>query len=171
MSSAHPDRRAARPLEQRDSGAALLLAIGFVLMIGAISAGLASLVTSGVNNQITLAALRDRQYAADGAIESAITEVRNAVPSSNNCSVNGGGATKVELNDVIIRVDWQNACGVTRSADGLVVAQRDVLFGACVDAGNPCTDADILIRAEVNFEQDAKGAITHTYVQSWSVHQ
>ena len=164
-------RRSELQLEQRDSGAALLLAIGFVLMIGAISGGLASLVTSGVNNQITLAALRDRQYAADGAIESAITEVRNAVPSSNSCSANGGGATKVELNGIVIRVDWQNACGVTRSADGLVVAQRDVLFGACVDAGNPCTDADILIRAEVNFEQEAKGAITHTYVQSWSVHQ
>lgn len=154
-----------------DSGAALLLAIGFVLMIGAISAGLASLVTSGINNQITLVALRDRQYSADGAIESAITSVRNRLTASpSDCSV-GSGSTTFTSNDVMIHVDWQNACGVARSEDGLVVAQRDVIFGACVDAGKPCADTDIIIRAQVNFEQDPSGAITHTYVQAWSVHQ
>lgn len=164
-------RRACRDGE-RDGGAALLLAIGFVLMIGAISAGLASLVTSGVNNQTMLVAIRDRQYAADGAIESAITEVRNGISASKiDCSSDGSGATEIELDALVIRVDWQIACGVTRSADGLAVSRRDVVFSACVDAGSACADTDVLIRAEVNFERGPNGVVTHTFVQSWSVHQ
>ena len=55
--------------QHKDSGAALLLAIGFVLMIGMISGGLIALATSSMNNRATLELLRNREYAADGAID------------------------------------------------------------------------------------------------------
>ncbi|MCU1392488.1 MAG: hypothetical protein JWM34_916 [Ilumatobacteraceae bacterium] len=152
-----------------DRGAALLLAIGFVVMIGAISAGLAAMVTSGVTNQTTLVAVRDRQYAADGAVETAIAEVRHDITVNGSDCSSAAGVTRVHLDDVDVRVDWRNDCGVVRTADGFVVARRDVAFDACIDAGASCSSADTIINAVVAFDQDSSGTVTHTAVQSWSV--
>ncbi|MCU1364675.1 MAG: hypothetical protein JWN39_314 [Ilumatobacteraceae bacterium] len=160
-----------RTPEHADRGAALLLAIGFVVMIGAITAGLASLVTSGVQNQVTLIAVRDRQYAADGAIETAVAHVRAAITSAGSGCTSVAASTVVHLNGLDVHVDWRDACGVTRTDDGLVVAQRGVAFDSCIDTGAPCVDANVIIRALVDFDQDASGAVTHTAVQSWSVVQ
>ena len=51
----------------------MILAIGFVVMIGAISGGLAALATTSLNSRTTLETVRDREFAADGVIEQAIT--------------------------------------------------------------------------------------------------
>ena len=67
-----------------DRGAALILAVAFVVMFGSIGAGLAALVTSSVNNRGSLESVRDRQYAADGAIEDAIVQVRLAATSGSD---------------------------------------------------------------------------------------
>ncbi|MEZ5249417.1 MAG: hypothetical protein R2713_09470 [Ilumatobacteraceae bacterium] len=69
------DRRRPRDPD-RDRGASLIMAIGFVVLVGSIAAGLSGLVTSSSTNRIALGQVRDLQYAADGAIEEAITEVR-----------------------------------------------------------------------------------------------
>lgn len=153
-----------------DSGAALILAVGFVLMIGMISGGLAALATSSLNNRNTLEVLRDREYAADGAIENAISHVRLL-----SCSSPPGFITD-ELKSVKIRVDWSNACGVVQSSDGSVVAQRNVIFTACVNIETQCSDvavppAPVIIRAQVNFQQALTGSVTKTFVQSWSVNR
>jgi hypothetical protein len=146
------------------------MAIGFVVMIGAISAGLAGLVTSSLNNRGNLELVRDRQYAADGAIEEAISQVRSGLaPTPAPCA--SSGSIVDMLNDVTIRVDWRHVCGVVRGADGAIVAQRNVVFAACVDTATECSDGDVIIRAQVNFEQDASSAVTATYVQSWSVNR
>ena len=68
--------RTDRPV-RGDRGATLIIAIGFVVMIGAIAAGLSSLVVSAMGDRFILAELRDRQYAADGAIELAVAHVRS----------------------------------------------------------------------------------------------
>jgi hypothetical protein len=150
----------------RDSGAALLLAIGFVLMISAISGGLIALAISSLNNRGDLEQVRNRQYAADGAIEKAISDVRGATCASPS------GVTMDRLNSMDIRVDWTNACGVVQGPEGTVLAQRNVVFSACVkpQPDGVCPDAAIIIRAQVNFEQGL-GAVTKTYVQSWSVNR
>ena len=169
-----------RPRQRdEDRGAALILAIGFVVVIGAISGGLAALATSGLNNRNTLELVRNREYAADGAIEKAISQVR---PLS--CSPATGSIVDSTINGVSIRVDWINACGVvlrgdrgttaTASAwDGSVVFQRNVIFSACVDPSpsSACDPAKVIIRAQVNFQQGLVGAVTKTYVQSWSVNR
>ena len=163
--------RRASERRTRDAGAALILAIGFVVMIGAISAGLAGLVTSSLNNRGSLELVRDRQYAADGATEEAISQVRYAVGSPVVACGLPGGSIVDTLNGVTIRVDWHNACEVVAVADGTVVAQRDVVFAACVDTGAACANVDVIVRAQVNFAQASSGPATRTNVQSWSVNR
>ena len=157
--------------EHEDRGAALLLAVGFVVMIGAIAGGLAGLATSGVNNRTTLELVRNREYAADGAIENAISQVRLLT-----CASASGFITDASMNSIPIRVDWVNACGVVQSTDGTVVSQRNVIFSACLNIGSPCLDTavppvPVIIRSQVNFQQGLVGAVTKTYVQSWSVNR
>jgi hypothetical protein len=145
------------------------MAIGFVVLIGSIAAGLSALVTSSTNNRLSLTEVRNRQYAADGAIEEAITAVRLLDrTTTGSCGAAAGNRTST-LNGYTIRVDWQNVCGVVRSAVGELVAQRNVVFTACLDDGSSCTDQDAVVRAQVNFEQAATGAVTRTWVQAWSV--
>ena len=169
------NRRTSRT-QHRDSGAALLLAIGSVFMISAISAGLAAAATSSLNNRTALQLVRDREYAADGAIEEAISWVRlQDGPDPVNCSA-VGSRPAVTLNGVVIRVDWKNTCpAVSPTLDapappGTPVAQRNVIFSAF--CANPvdakCNFADVIIRAQVNLAP-ASGPVTKTYVQSWSV--
>ena len=156
----------------KDSGAALILAIGFVVMIGAIAAGLASLVSSSMNNRGSLERLRNREYAAEGAIDDAVVQVRiSAGAGSDLCQTSSGTSRTTSLNGYAIRVDWRSACGVTRGGDGIAVFQRNAIFAACVDAGAACTDLSVIIRAQVNFEQSSSGAVLRTSVQSWSVNQ
>jgi hypothetical protein len=50
------------------------------------------------------------------------------------------------------------------------VAQRNVIFSACVSTGAVCVASKVIIRAQVNFQQLGAG-VTKTYVQSWSVNQ
>jgi hypothetical protein len=155
-------RRAPRQAHQ-DSGAALLLAIGFVLMVSVISAGLAALATSGLNNRNTLEQLRNSQYAADGAIEQAISQVR-----SLTCSPTTGFLVDSSFSSGPIRVDWLNVCGSVSASDGNPYPQRNVVFSACPNLGAACDPTKVIIRAQVNFEP-ASGTVTKTYIQSWSV--
>lgn len=151
-----------------DRGAALIVAIAFVVMIGTIAAGLAGLIASTGNNRVSLQALRDREYAADGAVEEAIAHVRGLDrETAANCATTGTSASTI--NGVAIRVDWQGACTVVRGTDGVVVAQRNLIFAACVDPGAACAEADVIVRAQVNFRDDPTGVVAESFVQSWSV--
>lgn len=169
MRRALADRRRRERDDARDDGASLIMAIGFMVLIGAIAAGLSTLVMSSNFNRVTLDIVRDRQYAADGAIEEAITAVRMLDRSGKgSCEVAAGSSTS-ELNELRIRVDWENVCGVVRTAAGDLVAQRNVVFSACQDTGDVCQDDEVIVRAQVNFEQAETGEVTRTWVQSWSV--
>jgi hypothetical protein len=163
-------RRPRRPDD--DTGAALILAVAFVLMVGAISAGLIGLATSSLSNRITLDRVRDREYAADGAISQAISNVRLlTAPGLISCGLAGGSIVDGSMNGVAIRVDWTNSCGVVQGVEGTVAARRNVIFAACEDKGVTCAGALVIIRAEVNLEQASTGLVTKTYVQSWSVNR
>jgi hypothetical protein len=153
-----------------DSGASLILALAFIVMIGSISAGLIGLATSGLNNRDSLEQVRNREYAADGAIEQAVSAIRLQVgPALTKCAL-ANGSMRFPQDGSGIWVDWRNDCEAVRTTDGLVVAQRNVVLSACNDVGSSCLDAAVIIRAQVNFQQVA-GVVTKTYVQSWSVNR
>ena len=161
-------RRTSRKVGSTDNdrGAVLLLAIGFVLLVSAISAALAALVMSSSATGNTLEKVRNRQYAADAAIQDAIIRVRTLERGTPPTC----GYTTT-LNDVAIRVDCANALGVVGDTENAVLAQRNVIFEACRDTGSVCAEDQIIIRAQINFEQQYGNSVTKTFVQAWSVNR
>jgi hypothetical protein len=154
-------------IRRDERGATLVLAIAFMLVAGAIGAGLTSTVVSGVNDSTTLAIARNREYSAEGAIQNSIAQARG----------NGGfclstNTTWPIFDGFVMRVDCDNAPAVVISPAGNVEAQRDLIFSACVSTGLPCTDANnnVVIRARINYASSGiPPQITMTYVQAWSV--
>lgn len=164
-----------------DDGAALILVLGMIVMVSAILGGLLSFIATSTRGRVPLDATRARQYAADGAIEYAIGQVRD-MPNHNTVvapirprrpAEDACGPYTQTLNGVTIRVDCTPA-PLLVLAGGFPLLQRNVSFTACLDTGVACAPATTVIRAQVNFEaQDAPMAIPlfikRTYVQSWSV--
>lgn len=154
-----------------DRGAALILAIAFVVMIGTIGAGLAGLITSSSNNRVSLQTLRNREYSADGAVEEAVAMVRGLDgDTAASCSATGGTSVST-INSIAIRVDWNAACSVVRGSSGELFAQRNVIFEACENIGAACVSTAVIVRAQVNFRDDPSGNVADTFVQSWSVNR
>jgi hypothetical protein len=147
------------------------MAIAFVVAIGALSGGLAGLVSSTASRRVPIEANRNRQYAADGAIEDAIGRVRLvADPAVSPCVAANPGFYSSTFNKVSIRVDCTNVFGVTSGASGSVVEQRNVVFEACRNIGVRCGTgaATVLTRAQVNYEMAPTGGVASTHVQTWS---
>ncbi|MGE0880649.1 MAG: hypothetical protein AB7L13_04255 [Acidimicrobiia bacterium] len=156
-------------LSRDDEGASLLLVLGVTTMVGAIMGALIPFITTSFNARTQLDALRQRQYAADLAIEEAIAKVRRLDdPAYDAC----GPFNRSNVNGLNIHVDCLNSPDVVLAGTTLV-DQRNVVFSACVGSSNTnsfCTSATTLIRAQVNFEMPS-GDVTRTYVQSWSVNR
>jgi len=149
-----------------DHGAVLLLAIGFVLLVSAIAAALAALIVSIGATGNSLQQTRNRQYAADAAIQQAITKVRSQNRATD--PICGDVST---LNGTTVRVDCAYAVTVVGNVDNQVLAQRNVIFLACTNTGTACAQDATIIRAQVNFEQKYSGEVTKTFIQSWSVNR
>ena len=161
-------------LRKSDEGAALILILGLIVMVSAVLGGLLGFISTSARGRVSLDATRARQYAADGAIEYAIAQVRNMpmlpvplVPASSSC-----GPFTHSLNGVSILVECTNALRSITGSGGALF-QRNVIFTACTVAV-ACTPATAIIRAQVNFEAQSAPAgspliVTKTYVQSWSL--
>jgi Tfp pilus assembly protein PilX len=162
-----------RPTERDESGAALILALGFMVMIGLIAAALLSSLATGLRTRVTLDNARNREYAADSGIQYAITQVR-ALPSPGAAMTGCASGTHYSYTSadnpaITIRINCSNLIQNTRS----FFQQRNVVFNACVENGSDCSDANSIIRAQVNFQTVGSGGpdnVTRTWVQSWSVH-
>jgi Tfp pilus assembly protein PilX len=162
-----------RILRRDERGAALVLALVFMLVIGAIGGAVLSMLTSGLGNRITLDQARDREYAADGAIQAAVAQIR-AIPASQSYAGPGQPCPAIPdhtLNGVTIHTDCVGAPAVTRA----LIRQLNVIFTTCssgdVTAGS-CPAAKVIIRAQINFQAVGTGAdltIQRTWVQAWSV--
>ena len=159
-----------------ERGASLILAVVFLVVVGAITGATLSLVTSGLNNRQSLDVLRDREYAADGAVNYAISKVRTiAVPgpalaSCYSALVPGQTYYSQTLNGITIRVNCTDA--PTRTFSGYL--QRNVIFDACLETGANCTADSSIVRAQVNFQAVGSGAtvaVNRTWIQSWSVNR
>ena len=161
-------RRLRRPRDER--GASLVLAIVFMVVVGAVGGGLLASISSGLHDGVALAQASSRDYAADAAIEGAIARVRLLGASSTSC----GGPDTRTTNGVSIHVDCTSVPTVAGLSSGSLALQKDVRFNACltsaVVSGTTCPSASTwIITAEVNFQAAASGPGVTTYVLSWSV--
>lgn len=152
-----------------ERGASLILAIVFMVVVGAISAAVLATTASGLQDRVALDQARNREYAADGAIEIAITRVRN---NGVTCSP-GDSPVTLEQPPVTIHVDCTSSPSFIVLPDNTIATQNNVVFTACVYSGtgngDPCTAANAIINAQVNFQ--GAGAPRKTFVQSWSVNR
>jgi hypothetical protein len=163
-----------------ERGAALVLAIVFMLVLGSISAAGLSLLASGLHSRVGLDVVRNRQYAADAGVEAAIVAARpavttwatdtyaayavdpqtagNAFLSSAGC----GGARTSSLNSVKITVDCFPAPALHAG-----YFEFNVIFSA---ACTNCSTSTPIVHAQINYDFDVQGGtVKSTYVQSWSV--
>ena len=156
-----------RRRRQDERGAALVLAIAFLVLMAGVGAAVISSVTSGVSDRAVLDQVRNRQYAADGAIEKSIARVRT---TGGTC---GAQDPPFTLNGATVHVDCIASPAVIVGPNGDLFSQNDLVFTACPltgsGNGNPCTTATTIINAQVNFQ--GSGSPLTTYVQSWSVNK
>jgi hypothetical protein len=146
-----------------------MLVIAFMVLIGAISTAVLSTATSGVQRRVVLDVARDRQYAADAAIESTIAAARGLSPSLiGTCPP--PPATPFVYNNDSVHVDCQSVPAVV-VVDGVTKLQKNLSFVACLAVGSgygsACTPSNTVITAQVNFK--VSGTAVSTWVQSWSV--
>jgi len=167
-------RRLASRVRRDESGVSLILAIVFIVVAGAIGGSMLSGLATGTYTRNTLDLARNREYAADGAIETAIAQTRtnmtNGVVGSNPYCPSP--AVSQTLNNVPITVDCTYAPTLTLSGLG----QRNVVYSAhCTSvSGSLCVNTAPIIRAQVNFESadplfQAAINVSNTYIQSWTV--
>ena len=164
-----------------------MLAIVFMVVVGAISAATLSMLTSSLQDRVSLDAVRNRQYAADAGIEAAIADARSHVATwardtyaapelaavqtflrSGQCGTPPQPATP-KLNGVDIWVKCSPAPAIRHDPTDPTKGyfQFNVIFTACTDAG--CSNPPV-INAQVNFDYDSSSqSVQRTFVQSWSV--
>jgi hypothetical protein len=164
------------PRDER--GASLILALAFVVMATAVGAGVITSATSGLSDRVTLDNARNREYAADGAIQAAIVQIRQVTPIAGYLGPAFAPCPSFpvhSLNNVNIHVDCIGAPARTRTG----YLQNNVIFSACLDSdktGTPatCPSSKIITRAQINFQSVGSGAsfqIQRTWVQSWSTNR
>jgi hypothetical protein len=152
--------------QRRDErGASLVLAIVFMVVVGAVGGGVLASISSGIRDGATLATVRNREYAADAAIESSIASVR-IQGGTTNCS-SGWTYNSFEEPPVPIDVACTNALPVAGLPSGSLALQNDVTFNACLPSAGPCKSANAIISADVSFQTSASPVGTD--VLSWSV--
>ena len=168
-----PGIRRTRRIRRDERGASLVLAIVFMVVVGAVGGGVLASISSGVQSGAQLATARNREYAADAAIETSIARVRRLNASASAAisppACGSDPTYTFEANpSVAIHVDCTNAPTVAGLASGALALQNDVIFIACLAAvASPtCPATNTIINAEVNFQP---GSPVTTYVLSWSV--
>jgi hypothetical protein len=159
--------------KRAEDGATLILVLGFMVMVGMVSAGLATQLASSSKTRVALDAARNREYAADAAILQEIAQVRQNL--TNDDAITPCRSPKLVqspgLNDVDIQVDCSYSLF---SLSGLL--QRNATFSACAPqpANANCPSAATIIKAQVHYAStdaalDPDIDVTQTYVQSWNL--
>jgi hypothetical protein len=153
---------------QGERGASLVLAIAFMVVVGVITAAVIATTSSGIQDRVALDQARNREYAADAAIETNIATARNL--SSPSCPP--PASAPFALNNINIHVDCSTALVV--GPGGNLLFLGDLTFVACVaqgsGGGTACTSSTgadpPIITARVNFQGSTPMS---TFVEAWSV--
>jgi type II secretory pathway pseudopilin PulG len=152
-----------------ERGASLILAIAFMVVIGAISAAVISTTASGIQDRVVLDQARNREYAADGAIESMIAAARG---SGGTCPA---PTNFPSMNGVSIHAECTSTPAVVVGPGGVLLTQDDLTFVACESSATctstippPNPNTNPIITSLVNFQGAAP---SKSFVLSWSVNR
>jgi len=159
---------------RNEEGATLIFVIGFMVLVGLVSAGLASQLASSSKTRVGLDLARNREYAADAAITSDIAQVRANMTNGNALAPCPSAKFTQTLNGVAIQVDCSFSL-ISFSGDVL----RNATFTACpAQSGTvSCAPGSSIIDAQVHYStpdpqpalQATSVTVDKTYVATWSV--
>jgi hypothetical protein len=157
-------RRFADAREESDeTGAILILAIAFLLVVSLIVTGLANWTTDNLDNTLQFQSAGSKLYAAEGATQVALRAARYTFPTntlSTGYLCPGETTPLVSVNGIYVQ-DWcvtvippVNLGGVTVSREVTLTAcelptATSALTGACTVGGKP---VPILLTAVVDFD-------------------
>ena len=141
--------------KRSESGASLILALAFVLVVGMVLVPLVSLAGSNMISTSNLRAERSLEFAADAAMDGAIAAVRHHAPTISCPSFPGGSSSGLKLDGATIEVQCLEA-----PPSGLNPFGRYVEFDACVfktaETWSTC-QSNAVVRAQVSFDDLAVG--------------
>lgn len=162
--------------DRGEEGATLILVIGFMLLVGLISAGLATQLVSSSMTRVALDKARNREYSADGAILRSIAAVRSTMQTTNAQAPCPEATTQYPAMTYGVKI--QVDCSFSLLGFSGVVL-RNATFTACApqSPGATCPTSAVIIKARVHYStpdpQPALNAPTvdvdKTYIATWSV--
>ena len=144
---------------QRDErGASLVLAIVFMVVVGAIGGGVLASLTSGQNNGTHLVSRsqpRVRGRRRGRVVHCA--NARGAFSATRRSVCNRLPVHRSRIPVVTIHVDCFNSPVLIAGPGGTILAQNNVTFNACLFTGSgngdACTASSTIISASVNFQK------------------
>jgi hypothetical protein len=147
-----------------ETGAVLLLALGFVAFVGLVTVVLLNYTETSARATSALRPVRSAQFAADGSVEGAINKMRQFRADSTAPCVGGFYSVSPALNGQGITLDCSGLTVVSSSTPSM-----DVTFTAkCPVAGSTgCPSGVTMITAVVRFAGTPPSV--STTVRSWSV--
>ncbi|HAM01853.1 MAG TPA: hypothetical protein DCQ30_06445 [Acidimicrobiaceae bacterium] len=151
-----------------DAGAALVLALVFLVAIGLVLSALVSLAGANLLNTSNLQGERNVEYAGDAAVDGAIQSVRHTAPGPSCPTFPSGPGQSLTVNGVTVVVQ----CTMYQPPNSW---GRIVEFDACETVGAPFAtcQADAIVKADVTFDDLPSGCTSPTsppgcsYGSSW----
>jgi Tfp pilus assembly protein PilX len=154
-----------RRTRRDERGAALVLAIAFMVVAGTIAAALLPSINSSLQDRGALDSARNREYDAEAAIDTSIARIRTL--ASPGVTATGCPEQQTGPNGTQIYVTCTNQRPVGGTGTGGLALQNNVLFTACVGTSS-CTNP--IITAQVNYViNPISGTVSSTVLQAWSV--
>lgn len=162
--------------DRGEGGATLIFVIGFMVLVGLVSAGLATQLATSSMTRVALDKARNREYAADAAILTNIAQVRDNITHGKALPSPGPDPCLPKVFQTLNLIPIQVDCSYTRTTTLSGFVQRDATFVACPEqsGGGTCPASAVIIRAQVNYgspnpPSDPSISVSKTYIQTWSV--
>ncbi len=160
-----------KPVERSESGAVLILALAYILVVSAIVAALATWSSNDLHNTKNFSNSSALDYSASSAVNTAIQSIRYTPnPSSTPANLTpttaaecwlpqSGSVSTISLNNMTMAVWCSTDESLSNSIPGYPNATRVVMLSACLSSittGSACQNAPIL-QAVVSFDDYPPG--------------
>jgi hypothetical protein len=163
-------------MRRDERGQVLMLTVGFVAFIGVVAVALGSFITSNFLASGSLKQVRANQFAAEGAVDAAITVFRNSLTPLDALDVLNLNNLELGLNCVLIGMPtttlngrtYTPACS-TNSATrhfGVTPFRVDDTFTVCQQGGGSCAFPVLVARVVFTGTFTQTAAVS---ISAWSI--